>query len=259
MYGYAEMARNSPLKDKPLRNPGQGLDEKIDAFLNDKLMLYVLVPVVVWVMAGMESIAAIRNAPRTPGVYAAFALGLTVYGGIRVWAGRKELRNLRLGRDGERAVGQFLEALRVDGARIFHDIPGDKFNLDHVVLAEQGVFVIETKTRTKPNPNSSVVFDGDQILIAGHAPDRDPITQSAAQVRWLRQLIKESTGKEFPVRGVVVFPGWFVERTDAARKSSLWVLEPKALPSFIDHEPKRISPSDVALAAFHLSRFIRSA
>src|SRR5258707_13790984 len=96
----AEMAQNSPLKDKPLRNPGQGLDEKIDAFLNDKLMFYVLVPVVVWVMAGMESIAAIRNAPRTPGVYAAFLIVLTVYGGIRVWVARNELRRLRLAMDG---------------------------------------------------------------------------------------------------------------------------------------------------------------
>jgi Nuclease-related domain len=204
-------------------------------------------------------IAAFRHAPRTPGVYAALALGLTVYGSIRLWTGRKQLKQLRLGRDGERAVGQFLEALRVDGARIFHDIPGDKFNLDHVVLAEQGIFVIETKTRTTPNSKSSVVFDSDQILIAGHASDRDPVTQSASQVRWLQQLIKESTGKDFPVRGVVVFPGWFVERTEEAMKSNLWVLEPKAQPSFIDHESKRLTPSDVALAAYHRSRFIRAA
>jgi len=234
------------------------LDEQIDAFLNDKVMFYVLAPVLVWAIAGIEWIAEIRNAPRTPGIYAAFALGLTVYAGVRIWAGRKKLRNLKLGRDGERAVGQFLEGLRADGARIFHDVPGDKFNLDHVVLAEQGIFVIETKSRRKPNSKSSVVFDGDRILIAGHAPDRDPVTQSAAQVRWLQQFIKESTGKDFPVRGVVVFPGWFVERTEAAKKSNLWVLEPKALPPFIDHEPKRMAPSDVALAAYHLSRFIRA-
>ena len=38
-----------------------------------------------------------------------------------------------------------------------------------------------------------------------------------------------------------------------------WVLEPKALPSFIEREPARIEMSDVALAAFHLSRYVRGA
>ena len=38
----------------------------------------------------------------------------------------------------------------------------------------------------------------------------------------------------------------------------MWVLEPKALPAFIENAPVMIAPSDVALAAFHLSRYVRS-
>jgi len=41
-------------------------------------------------------------------------------------------------------------------------------------------------------------------------------------------------------------------------RGKVWVLEPKALPSFIEQEPKTIPPADVALAAFHLSRYVRS-
>jgi hypothetical protein len=37
-----------------------------------------------------------------------------------------------------------------------------------------------------------------------------------------------------------------------------WVLEPKALPGFIEQEPVTVAPADVALAAFHLSRYVRS-
>lgn len=33
-----------------------------------------------------------------------------------------------------------------------------------------------------------------------------------------------------------------------------WVLEPKALPPFIENAPKMIAPSDMTLAADHLSR-----
>jgi hypothetical protein len=36
------------------------------------------------------------------------------------------------------------------------------------------------------------------------------------------------------------------------------VLEPKELPAFIDNAPAMIAPSDVALAAEHLSRYVRS-
>ena len=35
------------------------------------------------------------------------------------------------------------------------------------------------------------------------------------------------------------------------------MLEPKALPAFIENAPAAISPDDVALAAYHLPRYIR--
>jgi hypothetical protein len=68
--------------------------------------------------------------------------------------------------------------------------------------------------------------------------------------------LEATTGKKFSVRGVVVFPGWFIEQR--APRGPVWVLEPKALPAFIEKEPELVAPSDVALAAFHLSRYIRS-
>lgn len=36
------------------------------------------------------------------------------------------------------------------------------------------------------------------------------------------------------------------------------MLEPKALPAFIEAEPESISAPDVSLAAYHLSRYVRS-
>jgi hypothetical protein len=62
----------------------------------------------------------------------------------------------------------------------------------------------------------------------------------------LANLLEMTAGKKFPVRGVVVFPGWFVEQR--APRGSVWVLEPKALPAFIEKEPALVAPSDVALA-----------
>jgi hypothetical protein len=42
------------------------------------------------------------------------------------------LRSLRLAAEDEKAVGQFLEGLRERGYRVFHDVVGDGFNVDHV-------------------------------------------------------------------------------------------------------------------------------
>jgi hypothetical protein len=252
------MAKRSPLKGKPLRNPGQGLDEELQRLWDDRAAPYYFIPVFLCGLAALEWFAYLRNMPRQPVIYTIAAVISVVFGGLHLWQFRKQAQRLKLGRDGERAVGQFLERLRIDGARIFHDVPADGFNLDHVVIAPQGLFVIETKTWSKPSANAKIEFDGTRILANGHAPSRDPVAQVRAEVDWLRRTLEESTGKRLPVRGVVVFPGWFVEPATLEAKRDVWVLEPKALPSFIEHEARVLPDSDVALAAFHLGRYVRT-
>ena len=73
------------------------------------------------------------------------------------------------------------------------------------------------------------------------------------------QTLTESTGKNFPIRGAIVFPGWFVDPMTTDWKRALpRVLEPKALPEFIRNEPDRLREDDVKLAAYHLARHIRT-
>lgn len=48
-------------------------------------------------------------------------------------------------------MGQELNQLLRDGYYVYHDIPADKFNIDHIVAGKKGVFAIETKARSKPN------------------------------------------------------------------------------------------------------------
>ena len=79
-------------------------------------------------------------------------------------------------------------------------------------------------------------------------------------VRMLRLRVKVRSlklGRDFPVRGVVVFPRWWIEQTNKDRPREVWVLEPKALPKFIENSSAVISAEDVAMAAYHLSRYVR--
>jgi hypothetical protein len=101
-----------------------------------------------------------------------------------------------------------------------------------------------------------VVVEGETLTVGGFVPDWSPIKQVTAAASWLEKLLLLSTDKRFLVRGVVVFPGWFVEQRGP--RSDVWVLEPKALPAFIRNAPQMLAPSDVALIAFHLSRYVRS-
>jgi hypothetical protein len=248
----------SPLKAKPLRNPGQSVEQVIDDLVTDRFLPYYVLPMFFWALAGLEWFASYTNLPRQPVLYMGTAVLLSILGGVRIWQLRKRIRALKLGRDGERMVGQFLDGLREHGARIFHDVPGDGFNLDHVVVSRRGIFAIETKTLSKKTPRSTITINEDAIFAAGRRMRRNPIEQVRGQVTWLVRLLEESTGKRLPVKGAVVFPGWFVERPRDGSRLDVWILEPKALPAFIAHEPVKLEPEDVALVAFHLSRYIRT-
>ncbi|MGH8226529.1 MAG: nuclease-related domain-containing protein [Steroidobacteraceae bacterium] len=251
----------SPIKDKPLPLPGQSVQDAIDTLLWDEIAPYVTFAVALLLLAGFEWFSVLRHLPPQPWLYSVLAVLACAFAAAKMWRVRIRVQRLKLGRDGERVVGQYLERLRADGADVFHDVPGEGFNIDHVVLSAHGFYAIETKTRSKPvHGNPRVVLTESGIVVNGFRPDRDPVIQAQAGARWLAHLLEESTGKQFPVHGVVLYPGWFVEpMPEAWRKSPdrPWVLEPKALPTFIEHEPTRITESDCKLAAYHLSRYIR--
>ena len=254
----AQMEVLPPLKDKPLRNPGQWLDEEIDRQVNDGFMPYFISVVLFWALTGMEALEKYRHLAPQPAIFGAIAIVATILAAIRFRKTYRIVQNLRQGRDGERAVGQYLERLRAHGAEVFHDIPGDGFNLDHVVIASQGVFAIETKAWSRRSATSRIRAKDGALYKEGQKVDPNPVEQVAASAKWLAELLKETTGKSLPVQGIVVFPGWFVEPMDAATKSRAWVLSPKAVPAFVAKEPNRLLDPDVRLAAFHLGRYVRA-
>ena len=75
---------------------------------------------------------------------------------------------------------------------------------------------------------------------------------------WLKNLLLETTGKKHSIKPVILFPGWFVKATDKGRKSSVWVLNPKEFPHFLENQPDLISKEDMMLASYHISRYIRT-
>ena len=174
----------------------------------------------------------------------------------REWVLVRKERPRKLGRDGEKEVGQGLDELREKGYRVFHDLVGDGFNVDHVVISPRGVFTVETKTRMKPpRGDARVRLEERGLTVNGHVVERDPIEQAKSQAHWVHEVLRQSTGKSYRVQPVIVFPGWYVDPMPKGFRE-VWVLNPKALPSFIENEPVVLAQEDVMMAAYLLSRYI---
>ena len=126
-------------------------------------------------------------------------------------------RCLRLGYDAELAIGQELNQLLRDQYWVFHDVPFDGFNIDHIVVGRTGVFAVETKGRAKPLSKGGkakweVVFDGKALRFPGWI-ETAAIAQARRQAEALKKLLTSAVGESVPVQPVLALPGWYIKRT----------------------------------------------
>jgi hypothetical protein len=226
------------------------------ARLLDQMMDHLFVVFVVVLVALLEWWRFFSKMAPHPGAWSIAAIAVSVWPIRKIIALRAERRSLEQGRDGERFVGQELEALRQKGFRILHDFGGEGFNIDHILMNEKGIFTVETKTISKPQKGPTViVYDGETVVVDGFTPDRNPIVQAKSQAQWLRELIRTETGKVLSVRPVVIYPGWFISKQP--HNAEVWVLNDKALPSFLEHQNVQLKTEDVELIYAHLAAYER--
>jgi hypothetical protein len=184
------------------------------------------------------------------------AIALVGYCLVKLMKNQRSIQALKLGRDGERAVGEFLERQRENGYRLFHDIVGGDFNIDHILIGQTGVYTIETKTISKPvRGNPEIQYDGEKIKIGRYELNRNPVIQAKAQANWIKELIGDLTGRQIKVQPVVLFPGWYCKQP---LRADVWVLNPKALPKFLEKSNPVLTKEDVHSVSTHLSRYVRN-
>jgi cation transport ATPase len=125
-------ASKSPLKEPLLRLPGQSIDEQMDRLFNEKLLNYGLFAFAFFLLVLISWIQALNQSQIDPWLMSIVAAPVIAYCAFGFWQTAKEIKRLRLGRDGERAVAEQLDALKQQSAIVFHDLIADGFNLDHV-------------------------------------------------------------------------------------------------------------------------------
>lgn len=247
------------MRQAPLRSPGESGGEHVwGQLLGEEFAPWVAVCVLMAMLAALEWVRWLGHLPPQPIPITAVAAALIVYFCVRKLPRlREQIRQAKLGIQGEKAVAEVLDGLKADGYHVIHDIVEDGYNIDHVLIGPTGVYVIETKTRSKypDRRDVHVTYDGEHVLVDGHAPDRDPLKQVQAATDRVRDILRERTGMSPPIRPVVLFPGWYVE--PQPKRVATWVLNDKALPSFVGNEPVALKPTDVSTLVAALGSYVR--
>lgn len=249
--------RRDPIRDEPLRDPGQSLREQVQVLILETAVPWLVVAAFAIIMAIAEWIRWLLNARYAPIPVTLIAAALTVFAAWQCNSAAARAKRLKLGLKGERSVGQFLQAMLLPRDYfVIHDICIDDFNIDHVAIGPGGVFAIEVKTRSKPRRGeANVNYDGERVVVDGYAPDRNPVAQARAGADRLQEILERKAGRKVPVRPVVLFPGRFVERQPPSVK--VWVLNEKAFIEFVKNEPDSLSREESRVLFEGLAQYVR--
>jgi hypothetical protein len=253
-----EEAARLPFSDLRRRPAGESLRvelEKLSVKIDEWLALISAGPVVfalVFAVGGRSTL-----------------VGLTVFIAVAILAGVthralqpliRRRRDYLLGYHGERYVAEELNLLMADGFDVFHDVPFDKFNIDHVLVGPTGLFVVETKTKRKPvvedEARFEVVFDGEALNFP-HGRDVEGPAQARRNQETLSRWISSATADRISAEAILTVPGWWLT---CSVRSDLFVVNPKQIRQLvINHRASPLSPDVIQRARHQLEEKCRLA
>jgi len=128
---------------------------------------------------------------------------------------------------GESAVGVILESLP-DDCVVFNDLRTVSGNIDHVVIAPTGIFVIDTR-----NWRGVVTPDGrGELLCNGKTSGRNEVKKLLLSITSLREKINLLTRREDFIQGILAFPLARVEARWGATRNA-HCLTDEGIPDYI--------------------------
>ena len=233
------------------RLPGQALREERSNLFDREIAEPLTIAFVGCVCLVLECLHVLGGIEPSVWIGVVIMLVTTLYATKKYFRGRHKLCNFKRGEEGERIVAQSIEeCLLPRGYAVFHDIQlsdeGKRFNIDHLIVGENGIFAVETKNYQKPTTGKpEVTYDGKVLLWNGTSHKRNEIDQATKAAKSAKTLIEELTGLTVSVRPVLCAVGWFARSTDLYRNPVLLVME-KTIGSVIPKvtTPFRLSEED---------------
>lgn len=268
LFSYIHFARRAnrytPFTEKLLRSPGYSLGQQVgDQYAN--LLSTTCIVGFIPIFFGY-----LLNLPNqfNPVALAVSMAVMLACGGAILTRQIQKLMRLKLGMDGEVYTGQELNVLMRQGAWVYHDIPYTYGNIDHIVIATGGVFVVETKAVRKPGKSgggreAKVTVTGDKLQYP-HATNRSAIQQAKRHAQAMQQFLLKRLGEHYPVTPVVALPGWYVTRTGegpgkSTEQSDVLVINPKRGAALRHYVTRQLIPEkQVTLIANAIEEVARS-
>lgn len=146
-----------------------------------------------------------------------------------------------IGARGEQTIGHSLDRLREHGIAVLHDrrIPGSRTNIDHLVVSQAGVFVIDTKHykgRVEQRDVGGWLKTDLRLYVGGR--DRTKLVEGTKpQVEAVRRaLAKRDDWRDLPVTPALLFmsdDNWSLLNFRPLRFGDVYVLWGKALGKLI--------------------------
>lgn len=212
--------RRSPMTFQVRHLPGERLRTEI-AQLDETggelaAMLVVAAPIVIAVIFSRHIDLAALRLGAFEWTAVTLVIGVAVYVALRLNRIAERRRKLSDAMYAELATAQELTPLYAKGCHIVHNVSGDGFDIDHVVIGPSCVWTIESKSRRKPTTGgkkaATVEVDGKTLRFPDWIETR-PLDQARAQARWLADYLRKRNGEAVEVRPVVSLFGWYVQRT----------------------------------------------
>ena len=236
------------------RRAGESLRERREKIVDENVLPAISVLFVFWFVYLIQQLQQWSRSGPQPQLWLCIAVITTVIAAVWFWRLLRIARHFNRGERGERHVADVLEELRTEGYKPVHDIVGDGFNIDHVIVGPGGVFAIETKYRSGRGQitfrNTEGVFVGDRL------EEKDCLKQARANAKSTSDLILENCGRREWVTPIVVFVGEWKIKNDW-RDTDARVFTPDGLLHYIRNQQPRLINKEIELIASHLERSAR--
>jgi len=217
MLKYRDRTVRLPIDREQLtRIPALGLQNKIQDLQFDLLSALLMAVMIVCFPFAYFGIKAFFIVGSIHWILVSFIVIGLIYSGYRTWKTFSQLIKFRLGHTAELATASELIGLQALGYQVFHDVQADGFNIDHLIVGQNGVFAIETKgrhKRTKDKKNGGKdyqLFFKDNRLTFPSWTETKPLEQASRQAKWVGEWLTKSVGLPVNPLPVLVFPGWYV-------------------------------------------------
>jgi hypothetical protein len=240
---------------KVRRRAGQSVRAEKERLIDAWVIPFYFSTAFLWILWLLEVLRSRNHPPPAPNLFLCLAIVATGVSAIvfgRLW---RNLGHLSRGERGELRVAEILDDLRLAGYRAFHDLVGDGYNIDHVVVGPAGVFAIETKFRSGAG---EITFrNGDGLFVGGFRDEKDCLKQARSNAAEVNRIIKENCRIDEWVWPIVVFVGdWRVKNDWQTTDARVFTTD--RLVSHILNQQPRLKRSEITLIASHLDRSVKS-